>query len=93
MCALCGALLTSHWAESGSSRRERVFRARLMNRVLAHFGLEVADWAGGVYVLRDRKGKTAVVGDLGGLWAAAERLAGRPLDPLDPELVASLSRG
>ncbi len=93
MCALCGALLTSHWAESGSDRRERVFRARLVNRVLAHFGLELVDWAGRVYLLRDRKGKTAVVDDLGGLWAAAERLAGRPLDPLDPDLVASLSRG
>jgi hypothetical protein len=93
MCALCGALLTSHWAESGSGRRERVFRARLLNRVLAHFGLELTDWAGRVYVLRDRKGKAAVVDDLGGLWAAAERLAGRPLDPLDRDLVASLSRG
>ena len=93
MCALCGALFTSHWAESGSGRRERAFRARLVNRVLAHFGLELTDWAGRVYLLRDRKGKTAVVDDLGGLWAAAERLAGRPLDPLDPDLVASLSRG
>jgi hypothetical protein len=93
MCALCGALFTSHWAESGSGRRERVFRARLVNRVLAHFGLELTDWAGRVYLLRDRKGKTAVVDDLGGLWAAAERLAGRPLDPLDPDLLASLSRG
>jgi hypothetical protein len=93
MCALCSALLTSHWAETGSGRRERVFRARLVNRVLAHFGLELTDWAGRVYLLRDRKGKTAVVDDLGGLWAAAERLAGRPLDPLDPDLVASLSRG
>ncbi len=93
MCALCSALLTSHWAESGAGRRERVFRARLVNRVLAHFGLELSDWAGRVYLLRDRKGKTAVVDDLGGLWVAAERLAGRPLDPLDPDLVASLSRG
>jgi hypothetical protein len=93
MCALCGALLTNHWAESGSGRRERVFRVELVNRVLAHFGLELTDWAGRVYLLHDRKGKTAVVADLGGLWAAAERLAGRPLDPLDPALVASLRRG
>jgi hypothetical protein len=93
MCALCGALLTSHWAESGSGRRERVFRAELVNRVLGHFGLGLTDWAGRVYLLHDRKGKTAVVDDLGGLWAAAERLAGRPLDPLDPALVASLRNG
>ncbi|MGI8606647.1 MAG: hypothetical protein ACR2L0_05765 [Gaiellaceae bacterium] len=84
MCALCGVLLTSHWAERESGRRERVFRVRLLNRVLAHFGLELGDWSGRVYVLRDRKGKTVVVGALGALWPAAEALAGSPLDPLDP---------
>ena len=65
----------------------------LLNRVLDHFGLELGDWGGRVYVLRDRKGKTAVVEDLGGLWAAAEGLAGRPLDPLDSSLVAALRCG
>ena len=93
MCALCGVLLTSHWAERESGRRERVFRVRLLNRVLEHFGLELGDWGGRVYVLRDRKGKTAVVDDLGALWTAAERLAGRPLDPLDPVLVGALRGG
>jgi hypothetical protein len=93
MCALCGALLTSHWAERGSGRRERLLRTRLVNRVLDHFGLELGDWGGRVYVLRDRKGKSAVVDDLGSLCAAAERLAGRPLDPLDPALVAALRSG
>jgi hypothetical protein len=90
MCALCGVLLTDHWAERDSGRRARVFRVRILNRVLAHFGLELGDWSGRVYVLRDRKGKSAVVDDLGTLWAAAEQLAGRPLDPLDPALVAAL---
>ena len=93
MCALCGILLQSHWAERGTGRRERVFRVRLVNRVLAHYGLELGDWSGRVYVLRDRKGKSAVVGDLGSLWTEAERLAGRPLDPLDPALVAALRLG
>ena len=63
----------------------------LLDRVLGHYGLTVDDWAPGVYVLRDRKGGTAVVGDLGALWIEAERLAGRPLDPLDPALLASLA--
>jgi hypothetical protein len=93
MCALCGVLLTSHWAESEGGRRGRVFRVRLLNRVLDHFGLRLDDWSGSVYVVRDRKGRAEVVGDIGALWAAAERLAGRPLDPLDPELVRSLGRG
>jgi hypothetical protein len=93
MCSLCGILLRSHWAEEGTGRRERNFRVRLVNQVLAHYGLELGDWGGRTYVLRDRKGKSAVVADLGALWAEAERLAERPLDPLDPALVASLRRG
>jgi hypothetical protein len=89
MCALCGVLLKDHWAEDGG-RRARVFRVRLLNRVLGHYGLELGDWSGRVYVLRDRKGGSAVVDDLGMLWVQAERLAGRPLDPLDPHLLARL---
>jgi hypothetical protein len=92
MCALCGVLMSEHWAEAGEGRRARVFRVELLNRVLDHFGLELGDWSGSVYVLRDRKGRSEVVGDLGALWQAAERLAGRPLDPLDPGLVRALSR-
>jgi hypothetical protein len=91
MCALCGVLMSEHWAEAGEGRRARVFRVALLNRVLGHFGLELGDWSG-VYVLRDRKGASEVVGDLGALWQAAERLAGCPLDPLDPSLVRALSR-
>ncbi len=64
---------------------------RLVNRVLDRFGLRLDDWSGSVYVVRDRKGRAEIVSDLGALWPAAERLAGRPLDPLDPGLVASLS--
>ena len=40
--------------------------------------------------LRDRKGHAAVVDNLGVLWTQAAALAGRPLDPLDPELVRAL---
>jgi hypothetical protein len=90
MCALCGVLMKSHWAERGTGRRERVFRVRLLNRVLAHFGLALDDWGGSVYVLRDRKGQAIVVEDIGMLWTAAERMLGRPLDPLDPGLVHDL---
>lgn len=92
MCALCSVLLTSHWAESDSARRDRVFRVRLLNRVLSHFGLDLRDWGGRVYLLSNRKGHTRVVDDLGVLWPAAAELAGRPLDPLEPSLVAALRR-
>lgn len=90
MCSLCNALLSEHWAEQEGGRRGRVFRVKLLNRVLGFYGLRLDDWSGRVWTLRDRKGRAAVVADLGALWIEAERLAGRPLDPLDPELVASL---
>jgi hypothetical protein len=89
MCALCGVLLEEHWAEAGP-RRARTFRVKLANRVLDHFGLRLDDWGGRVYVLRDRKGRSAVVANLGVLWVEAERLVGRPLDPLDPALLDAL---
>ena len=92
MCALCGVLLSDHWAERGGVRG-RAFRVRLVNRVLAHYGLALDDWSGAVYTLRDRKGSAVVVSDLGSLWAEAEKLVGRRLDPLDPALVASLAAG
>lgn len=90
MCALCGVLLSDHWAERDSGRRARHLRVRLVNRILDHFGLALDDWAGRVYVIRDRKGRSAVIDNLGAVWSEAERLAGRPLDPLDPGLVRAL---
>jgi hypothetical protein len=90
MCGLCGVLMSEHWAEEGGSRRSRALRVVLLNRVLAFYGLRLDDWSGSVYVLRDQKGGSAIVPDLGSLWAEAERLAGRTLDPLDPGLLAVL---
>jgi hypothetical protein len=43
-------------------------------------------------VLRSATGRQAVVPDLVGMWNAAEQLAGRPCDPLDPELIEALER-
>jgi hypothetical protein len=91
MCSLCGVMDKEHWADAGDDRRARLFRARTLGRVLEHHRLTVDAWAPGVYVLRDAKGGTALVGDLQALWVEAERLAGRPLDPLDPDLLASLA--
>jgi hypothetical protein len=90
MCVLCNVLVNEHWAEQEGGRRGRVLRVRLLNRVLAFYGLRLDDWSGRTWVLRDKKGRTAIVADLGSLWLEAERLAGRRLDPLDPELVATL---
>jgi hypothetical protein len=92
MCGLCSVILNQHWAEQDGGRRARAFRSALLDRVLGQFGLSLHDWAGGVYVLSDRKGASAVVLDLGAVWSEAERLLGRPLDPLDAALVAELGR-
>ena len=105
MCSLCGILGgRGHWTESASSPevfagraevhtagRERQQRTRILNVVLGHYGLSVSDWTAGRSVLRSATGRTALVDNVGELWAAAERLTGRPLDPLDPALLAALA--
>ena len=85
-------LFDQHWAEQEGGRRARVFRVTLANKVLDNFGLRLDDWGGRLYVLRDRKGRSVVVDNLGVLWVEAERLVGRALDPLDPGLVQALAR-
>lgn len=89
MCGLCGVLRNSHWADEGGGRRAQLLRLPLLDRILSHAGLEVSAWSGRMLV-SDRKGRSLVVEDLPGLWAAAAELAGHPLDPLDPSLVAAL---
>jgi hypothetical protein len=107
MCALCGVLGTSgHWtdtpAEPGASardrdpasrRRERMRRVAAANRILKHYRMTLADWQGSSFVLSTLTGKSEMVENLSHLWAAAERLLGRPCDPLDDELLAGLSYG
>ena len=64
MCGLCGVLLNEHWAEERGGRRARGFRVALLNRVLAHYGLSLSDWAGSIYTLHDRKGRPLFLIDL-----------------------------
>jgi len=104
MCSLCGMLGgEQHWTESGSAPavfasraethtrlRERQARTRLVNAVLAHYGLKLADWSGNAYLLSSRTGRTAIVDNLSQLWSEAEKLCGRPCDPLDERLIVSL---
>jgi len=74
-------------------RRDRAHRVALLNGVLPHYGLKVEDWSGSKYLLRDRKGRSELVQDLGALWPAAQRLSGRVPDPLDAALLESLKEG
>ena len=104
MCALCGVLGgAEHWADAHARpgaftrntgplerRRERVRRVVEANRIFAYFGLVLSDWQGVAFRLSTRTGKTELVDNLAHLWAAAERLIGRPVDPLDPALLRHL---
>ena len=93
MCGLCGAFgAPDHWGDggrSGTPQAERRARADAANRVLGLYGLRLAAWADR-YTLSGRTGRSAVVDHLGALWPAAERLAGRACDPLDPAVIAAL---
>jgi hypothetical protein len=106
MCSLCGVLGTDdHWTDASARpetfgerhiwrprRQERFERIALANRILEHYRLRLGDFQGQSYVLRSATGRQELVPNLVGMWAAAERLAGRPCDPLDPDLIADLER-
>jgi hypothetical protein len=97
VCALCGAFgVAEHWTDAtgeggATAAAERRARAEAANRVLGLYGLRVAEW-GGRFTLTSRTGRTAIVENFGVLWPEAERLAGRPCDPLDPAVIAALER-
>jgi hypothetical protein len=103
MCGLCGVLGGgTHWTEDRTGdeasgllqtrRAARLARVRLMNAVLAHYRLRLADWQGSSYVLTGPTGQSELADDLVQVWRAAERMTGRPCDPLDPPLIDSLER-
>jgi hypothetical protein len=84
--------LETHASRRGQRLRDRAERARLFNLVLAERGLTLQDWEGSSYILRDRKGRSAVVPDLARVWDEAERMLGDALDPLDPELLGAMRK-
>ncbi len=102
MCGLCGILgVDQHWSDAASTpqafkgrdatrRQERLRRVALVNQVLKPLGVKAKDWQGTSYLLTTATGKSAVVDHLGALWPEAEKLVGRPCDPLDPALLAAL---
>lgn len=106
MCGLCGILGgKGHWTESQAApdafagrsdshtaRRERIDRTGLVNQVLQHYRLNLKDWSGSSYVLKGGTGKTVLVDNLSQMWAEAERMTGRDLDPLDESLITDLMR-
>ena len=106
MCALCGVLGgAEHWTDAvarpgafsrstdpASRRRERISQVTAANRVLKHYRVSLADWQGTAFILSSATGKTEIVDNLGHLWTAAERLTGKPCDPLDADLITAMER-
>lgn len=103
MCGLCGVLgIAVHWTDlaaapeafAGSDkktlRQERFARISLANQILKHYRLKLSDVAGRSYLLTSATGRQAIVPNLVGMWSEAEKLLGRPCDPLDPDLIGTL---
>ena len=103
MCGLCGLFGAAvHWTDvaaapeafTGSDkktlRQERFARISLANRILRHYGLKLSDVAGRSYLLTSATGKQAIVPDIMAMWGEAEKLLGRPCDPLAPDLIERL---
>jgi hypothetical protein len=96
MCASCGfPAAPGHWTEAGAATagerlRGRFRRVQVLAAVLPAFGLTAHD--GGQVPgiqLATLTGAQAIAPDLEQLWALAERMrGGRPVDPLDPALLA-----
>src|SRR5215831_3537840 len=78
--------------DAAARRRERMNRVAAANRVLSHYRMNLADWQGSAFVLSTATGKIEIVDNLAHLWLAAERLLGRPCDPLDEALIALVER-
>ncbi|MEM4373861.1 MAG: hypothetical protein QXI97_02540 [Nitrososphaerota archaeon] len=88
---LAGDIVESGGELARVTRRLRMRRAEIVNKLLSYYGLMFADWQGGKYLLSDRKGQSVIVNDLAGLWTWVERILGRPLDPLDETLLNYLT--
>ena len=104
MCGFCAVLSgTPHWSETASDAGDREIetaghvwrlgrqrRLRVVNAVLAHFACRVDDWMGAQLLVSTQRGRTEVVEQLPQVWQVVESIAQRPLDPLDPALLAAL---
>jgi hypothetical protein len=106
MCGLCGILAGSAPAAAAPGAllfvepddriaRDRARRAhvRIANRILQYYRLRLEAAGGGGLMLRGPTGRSHLLGSFAELWPAAERLAGRKLDPTDAGLLAFLGAG
>lgn len=90
MCASCGfPAAPGHWTEAGAKTapdrwRARFRRAQLLRSVLRPYGLTAHEDTQVLGIqLSTLAGQHEILRDLTEVWAAVERLAGAPVDPLD----------
>ena len=94
MCASCGyPARPGHWTDAGAADahdrlRARFRRAEVLKSVLPAYGLTAHDGADvpGIQIAT-LTGNQTIALDLAELWAAAEKLSGKPVDPLDPRFI------
>ena len=95
MCSACGyPPAPGHWTDAGAVTpgdrlRNRFARMAVVNRILAPFHLNARD--DGVIPgiqLSSGFGASVIVADLESLWTEAEKMAGGPIDPLDPKVMS-----
>ncbi|MBN3846978.1 hypothetical protein G3N58_09075 [Paraburkholderia sp. Ac-20342] len=89
MCGACGLFGGgSHWSnatlprDEGGVRRQRYLQTALANRILVLFRLRLDDFHGQSFVLTSPTGASEIVNDFAQVWHTAERMLGKPLDPL-----------
>jgi hypothetical protein len=94
MCSACGfPAAPGHWTEAGAADapdrlRARFRRAQVLQLVLGTYGLTAHDGGQvpGIQI-STLSGDHTIARDLAEVWATAERLAGRAVDPLDPRFI------
>ncbi|GAA8172691.1 hypothetical protein HpDR147_09340 [Helicobacter pylori] len=84
--------VTSANENARERKRARLKRVGLLNQILAFYRLKIDDWQGTKFVLRDKKGQSVIVNDLGDLWGKAQNLAKKEMDALDSNLLAFLNQ-
>lgn len=90
MCGMCGVLGggSHHWStamapgEGVHARQQRLQQVAYANRLLAPLRLQLTDFHGQSFVLASPTGAQEIIGDFMQLWKCAERMLGRPIDPL-----------
>ena len=102
MCGLCGLLGIVHWTETsahaeactGDRRRtiraERAHRSAVINAALTPYRMKVSDFQATNYILSSATGKREIVDDIQAVWAAVDRMRGKPVDPLAEDWLDAL---